>query len=277
MDSNSILFVGNLIDNYAELRATTYSKYSMAINTVIKQNASNCSTYLENFKKTTIEIAPQFERVRNQIRESNRLTSAGLNLIKLFSPGETMHSYLLAYLLNPRESHGQRSLFLNVFLKRLGVENLNQEKENWRITAETARIDILLRRTDPHSVIIIENKSNLANDQPNQLYRYWYQEIYKPLSNRNLENKDIFNLSHEHYQLLYLVPEHWKTPSENSLTKPAELEYDLNLPDKVPMICKQIHLRHDIVEWLRECYVLLPESNYRIKEFISQYIEYWTP
>lgn len=65
----------------------------------------------------------------------------------------------------------------------LGIERFS-DNENWTVTAEKGRVDILLKRTHPHSVIIIENKSNYANDQENQLYRYWHQEIYKTIQEK---------------------------------------------------------------------------------------------
>jgi len=52
-------------------------------------------------------------------------------------------------------------------------------KGTWKVTAEEGKIDLLLKRYSPFSIVVIENKSNWACDQQNQLYRYWYNEIYK--------------------------------------------------------------------------------------------------
>jgi hypothetical protein len=272
LDINTLLVAGNLITQFADIRAKTLSRNYNDIDFVIRQITICYTACVDNFNAAAIELVPQFHGVMKQISETNRLTSAGFNLIKFFSPGETMHSNLLAYLLNPRAAHGQKNLFLNVFLEKLGIENLNKDREDWIVTAETGRIDILLRRADPHSVVIIENKSNFANDQPNQLYRYWHQEIYNYM--RHKEDSYIRNPPAKYYQLIYLSPEHWKTPSLNSISKPEG--WDDFLPTKIPLEYQHILFRHFIVSWLTTSLLLLPDNNHRIKQFVIQYIEFWT-
>ena len=117
-----------------------------------------------------------------------------------------MHSRLIANLLNPYGTHGQKHLFLNIFLDMLEIER-NNDSDHWTVTAETGRIDILLKRDNPHSVIIIENKSNYAIDQDNQMYRYWHQEIYQAMKSRNLPDDYILTPSPKFYQLIYLSPD----------------------------------------------------------------------
>lgn len=183
-----------------------------------------------------------------------------------------MHSYLLANLLNPNSSHGQRHLFLNEFLDLLGIERY-KDNENWLVSAEKGRIDLLLRRNSPHSVVVIENKSNYAIDQDNQLYRYWYQEIYSSIKSRHLPIEYILNPPEKFYQLIYLSPNHLKVPNNNSLIKP--FSWDSNLPNKVPLKTKHIVFSEFIVNWLELSLLKIPKQNSRIKEHIQQYIEIW--
>lgn len=97
------------------------------------------------------------------------------------------HSALLAHLLNPFGSHGQKEVFLRIFLEILEKAASDQNKplsvslqtssDNWACEPEfvlrspyRGKIDIVLRHRE--HLIIIENKIHAA-DQSNQLYRYW--------------------------------------------------------------------------------------------------------
>lgn len=203
----------------------------------------------------------------------NKETSSNFNILDLFSIGETQHSYLLAYFLNPNASHGQNNLFLNIFLDMLRIKR-HCDNERWIITAEKGRIDILLKREHPHAVVIIENKSNYAADQNYQLYRYWYQEIYHTICNKSLPTHYILAPPEESYQIIYLSPAHWKTPSTNTLTRPPGLSS--TLPTEVPMRIKTLLFNDFVCQWLSESLHALPASNYRMREYVKQYIEYWS-
>lgn len=97
---------------------------------------------------------------------------------RLSGIGETLHSRLLHFLLSDDPMHGQKDKFLMKFLEMAGIED--PQEGTWYATAETGRVDVMLKRTNPYSVIIVENKSNWAGDQSNQLYRYWYENMYAP-------------------------------------------------------------------------------------------------
>ena len=145
------------------------------------------------------ELEHFFEVLKNQYRlveaveeEFNLQFGASFNLIEIFQPDEIKLSAIIAELLNPRGTHGQKSIFLRCF-----VEKLKEvfEKENikkpllWLETSlafcETAqvltevnirkgRIDILVKFGKESSflgVIAIENKP-WAGEQEDQLKRY---------------------------------------------------------------------------------------------------------
>jgi hypothetical protein len=224
--------------------------------------------HLERFQLDATDLASRLLHIDTAAKEYKRLTSKDLNIFRMLGVGETMHSYLLAHLLDPHAEHGQKHLFLNIFLKLLGIKN--SDSENWTVTAEKGRIDILLRRVTPHSVIVIENKSNYAPDQDNQLYRYWYQEIYSKICNTDI---DSLNPPNDRYQLIYLSPALWKIPSDNSLMKPKD--WDEKLPDEVPIKPKHLLFSVFIVKWLENSLETLPKENHRIREHIKQYLELW--
>lgn len=231
------------------------------------------SNFYENFIKITIDLVYNIEEIYKNSISRNKETSCDFNMMSLFHIGETQHSFLLAYFLNPNADHGQKHLFLNVFLDLLKI-NRYTDNENWIVTAEKGRIDILLKRIQPHSVIVIENKSNYASDQNHQLYRYWHQEIYKTIIERSDISKDyILNPPDHSYQLLYLSPEHWKIPNTNTLTKP--IEWNTDLPIVVPLSVKHLLFRDFVCKWLHKSLELLPNDNHRMREYVKQYIEYW--
>jgi len=181
---------------------------------------------------------------------------------------------MLAYLLNPHAAHGQKDLFLQAFLRIIGIAD--SEKGEWTITAEVGRVDILLKRREPNSLVIIENKSNGADDQPNQLYRYWHKVMH-----RNPEYRDDKT---DYYKIIYLPADDSKSPDKNSLEKPAHnSEYDVwvspeehtALPDKLPLKYDLMTFKRSIVDMLNACVEKLPKENQRLREFVKQYLEIW--
>ncbi len=232
--------------------------------------------YLSSLINPSKIIIDNFLEVYNNIKEVNKNTSFLFNpLLKYFSINETLHSYMLADLLNPNSDHGQEKLFLNSFLRKLNI--FEPETGSWIITAEKGRIDILLKRENPHSVIIIENKSNNAIDQDHQLYRYWYQEIYLKKNDAMFAKKETYDINDikSRYKILYLPPDDSKEPNELSLTKPDYLTDNI-LPNKIPLNYELITFDKFICKWLKECVQNLKAENHRLRQYIEQYIELWT-
>jgi len=134
---------------------------------------------LENFVTGNLDLAALEALVaRFNIFEALGIVTAELH-----------HSSFLAFLLNPRESHGLEDLIL----KRLLQETLQRNPEVTSITpieidvgdfsdcevqTETDNIDILLRFPKHRFAVIIENKIN-SDQHDNQLARYYKQTIEK--------------------------------------------------------------------------------------------------
>ena len=78
-----------------------------------------------------------------------------------------LHTKFIYELLNPKGSHHQGRLFLDLFLKELLLDTPNDRIEIFR---EKHNIDILLQSSD--NAIIIENKIH-TQDHSSQLSRYW--------------------------------------------------------------------------------------------------------
>jgi hypothetical protein len=223
------------------------------------------------------ELIPAIAETATTSRERNRLESGRLNVFQFFSPGETTHSRLLAYFLDPHAHHGQGTLFLAEFLRLLGIAEPDKgTATDWVVTAEMGRIDVLLQRAHPLTVVVIENKSNYAVDQPNQLYRYWHQEIFQKQVAQHRPAAEIARPPRSHYRLIYLSPASWKQPEAQSLHKPdAWAIWGAHLPAVVPMETEQHLFQNFVVQWLEKAIMLLPPGNHRLREFTLQYIQFW--
>ncbi|WP_059370407.1 PD-(D/E)XK nuclease family protein [Treponema endosymbiont of Eucomonympha sp.] len=97
---------------------------------------------------------------------------------------ENYHSDILAYYL---QFEVVKKYFFEWINKNIENKIIFEEYNNGEIVREQDRIDILLYNNYQDRAIIIENKSNNANDQFNQLFRY-----YKVLSNRKIKVDAIF-------------------------------------------------------------------------------------
>lgn len=208
---------------------------------------------LEKYRKT-IELCSSIMKDIKAERMSNTKMGKYVNVFSLWNEfsgiSEPIHSRILHFFLSDNPMHGQGKLFLSAFLEYIGFE-----KEEWIITTEEGRVDVLLRRLNPLGAVIIENKSNWAEDQPNQLYRYWYENIHK----RKEDSDTDYYSKHPEYKIVYLVPDKAKQINDNSKTRP--IDYPIDLPDKLPMEPIVMDFHEDIPKWLRKCVVSVYEDN----------------
>jgi len=265
---NSKIKINNsFLDNISTLNSK--NELSVSIDNILDCHIDLNSLLIQRELGYYNDILDKYIQTSKISIEKNRNYSCDFNVFSFFNITEPTHSYLISFLLNPNSSHGQGDLFLKTFLNLIGIEK--PETGQWIVTAETGRIDILLKRFEPHCVVVIENKSNYAKDQENQLYRYWFQEIYYPNRHKNIE---FANDHPEKYQLIYLTPASWKLPNDNTLSKPTDWSSDL--PDRIPMKPKIMEFTTDIVNWLENSIEKIPLTNNRLREYIKQYIELWT-
>ena len=235
---------------------------------------------LEVYSMRCHDFLSAYEKHRSLYLLDEIVTGKGFKPLDYFYIGEREHSQILADLLSPTGTHGYKTLFLNEFLTHLEIPNLS-ENDHWEIWAEAGRVDVLLKRRHPFSVIIIENKSNNARDQDNQLYRYWFQEIYWPLRhNRDYDYKarDTYLVPEirQRYRVIYLATNEAKVPSNLSLAKPDWKELDPGLPDTMPIEYEVRIYGEFIKTWLGACLPQISDPNHRLRGFIQTYIDYWT-
>lgn len=236
----------------------------------------NWEQYYKQFNKNFIaSIDIQlFERWADVLRKDerrNREDGHNFNIFDLLKIchvrlKEVNHSRLLKFLLEPNKIHGQGNLFLHKFLTKLGV--CLDRTDEWTVRTEQGNIDILLERAFPQSTIIIENKSNWANDQPNQLYRYWYYAIYMKTKQ---SDKSYYNREEQRsrFRIVYLSPNESKQPDNQTKERPEE--WDKDLPALLPMTIDNITFCDWISCWIDECIEDIPKSNHALRNFLIQY------
>lgn len=225
---------------------------------------------LEKYRKT-IELCSSIMKDIKAERMSNTKMGKYVNVFSLWNEfsgiSEPIHSRILHFFLSDNPMHGQGKLFLSAFLEYIGFEK-DKGNEEWIITAEEGRVDVLLRRLNPLGAVIIENKSNWAEDQPNQLYRYWYENIHKCEEDSDTD----YYSKHPEYKIVYLVPDETKHINSNSTSRPVD--YPEDLPEELPMKPKVMTFHTDIPKWLGGCMKGLPAENTPLRNLIAQYIEY---
>jgi hypothetical protein len=191
-----------------------------------------------------------------------------INIFEQLDPKEPKHSLIISSILDPKGKHGYGNLFLKLFFKIFPLEPMNiSDDDIWEVTAEKERFDIRIRNINNTKIIIIENKSNWAIDQDNQLYRYWYNGIY--LMQRQYEQVNIPVFS----KILYLSPSDYKQPTIQSISRPND--WDKNLPEKLPVdIIKIVYFKEHMVDWLNLCISSVNKKD-DISFYLSQYKEFW--
>ena len=229
------------------------------------------SRILKSYEEIIQLSLPRWNTFVEKQKKKNRKNGQFFNPLTFFKIGETKHSFLLRFLLDPNAEHGQGDLFLASFLKEIGVEQLEHEK--WIIyPCEYKRIDILLERTAPKpSVIIIENKSNDAVDRPNQLYRYWYRAIHTLYPHLDYSSEKTQN----NFKVVYLPSGDHKKYEEQSIMRPEEEPSASlsNLPQKLPLPIQTLTFKRFVVNWLHEITDKVPEQNIRLRTYLEFYKE----
>jgi hypothetical protein len=190
-----------------------------------------------------------------------------INVFKQLATNELQHSKIIGSILNPKEKHGHGDKFLQLFFEIVLNDSdfIYDQNDKWIITVEKSRYDVRIRNQINSKIIIIENKSNEADDGDNQLYRYWYNGIYQ------LQNK--FDSLKPYAKILYLSPGDWKKPDEQTSLRPEN--YPKNLRDSIPEdIVKIVYYPNEIVSWLLSCMNVIDKSS-DMYYYLKQYVDCW--
>ncbi len=201
--------------------------------------------------------------INENYKKIAEITGENFNIFKVLNlqtDEVRLHSAFIAELLNPKGSHGQKDVFLKLFIEELGLDEgraskfetvsalAKKEKNVGEINLEKTeggRIDIVISSGKRN--IFIENKI-YARDQPNQLLRYY-----------NADKKA---------DLLYLTLDGKEASDESTGGK---LKAENESTEKETKYYKVISYQEDIVTWLEKC--IKETVNFPLlRETISQYI-----
>jgi hypothetical protein len=170
----------------------------------------------------TRSLKPYFSGLNSTIRTVKNvqtlyepINAFRFNLFNFWYPGENKLSQIIAFFLDPKQTHGQGDVFLKIFLDQFGLGQFVSDTTNVTVKCEYAitnqrRIDILISFYNDRFAVAIENKFG-ADDQENQLYDY--AKYLKSKFNKHV--------------LFYLTPKGHK-PSLTSISKES---YDLYISE----------------------------------------------
>ncbi|MBQ0136977.1 MAG: PD-(D/E)XK nuclease family protein [Bacteroidales bacterium] len=197
----------------------------------------------------------QLNQVKFLLQEDNEKFNI-FSIMRMETDEVHTHSAFIAFLLDPKGSHGKGDLFLKLFFKFIpklsGIENFDTTNAvvdyeyvigNGNINKDYTyggRIDLLIQSGD--TAIIVENKI-YAEDQEKQLYRYkQFAERSKKISK---------------YHILYLTLG-GKKASRGSLFTMFDNEYT------------RISYKEHIQNWIKAC-LNEPTAITSVREAIAQY------
>lgn len=192
-----------------------------------------------------------------------------VNVFELLKPIEIQHSLIIKTILDPKGDHGCGHKFLELFFEEFELTKEIEVSDNWEVTAEKERYDIRIRNIDDTKIIIIENKSNWAKDQENQIYRYWYDGIYS--KQKEIGEKELFS------RIFYLIPD-YRQPTLQSISRPKNDDRYKDGDNEVPKeLIKIVYFYEHIVNWLEECIIHIKEkdNNNEFYYFLTQYRDFW--
>lgn len=186
-------------------------------------------------------------------RELDRRSASNFSVFRFIDADENLLSDIFKFLLDPRETHAQQTLFLNGFMTRLdrpGLPKLDEatvtrEAGTFSISNYRRRIDLLIR--SQKCVIAVENKID-AKEGGKQLHDY-----YEHLS----------RTCRSDYCLVFLTPN-----GRSPISMTAKLVSELRLRNKLYLLsyCTDIH------DWLSECRKNCQADN--IRHFIDNLLGY---
>ncbi len=204
-------------------------------------------------------------------RFPNIKPETGLNIFRQLEPKELQHSRVLRDLLDPRGKHGCGDAFLRLFFqKALGdTEFPVADGDRWTVSAEAERFDVRIQNRNSSKIIIIENKSNEAGDQPNQLYRYWFSGIYQRQYRLQKAGIKVYA------KILYASPDRGKQPDAQTKTRPES--WDSALPKSVPEgTVKVVYFQREIADWLEACREhVSAQADTNMSFYLKQYTDFW--
>ena len=206
------------------------------------------------------EVEKFFSVIRNKVEPQQRLLdrkqATHFNVFDFIKPDENKLSDVLAWLLDPRESHGQGDLFLRLLFKQLDLgadakltmdAMVQREAPTFGIQKYRRRMDVLVEAGE---WLVIENKVD-SPEQPEQVKDY-LEHLHRCTRNRSIEST-----------LIYLTPD-GRLPES---LRPAVLK-KCEASGRLHCWNYQVELRRWLEICRRDC------EAHKIKIFLTDFIGY---
>lgn len=186
-----------------------------------------------------------FDAIKSVIEKQKQQKMRGLNDYNILTTvlnahdEVRLHSRMIASFLDTKGFHYQDSLFLDLFLKALGLNNFQLDTNSIMVQNEFHNIDIYI--TDGSRHMIIENKI-YAGDQDKQIKRH-IEKIQK--LNPQIPSENIL--------VIYLSIDR-ECPSRVSLDDIIISDkYLVNKDGERIALYANMHYKNEILEWLGKC------------------------
>ena len=140
---------------------------------------------LERFKQDYQRFTNSYQVVKNLVDELNRKEAQEFNVFSILDRGHLevlTHTPFLADLLNPTGTHGQKNLFLRLFLMQvLEYPESEASDKNWFVAKESEYVDLKIVNYSLREAIFIENKiyTGAHSGQLSRYYRVWKDGYFK--------------------------------------------------------------------------------------------------
>lgn len=200
---------------------------------------------LDNFFQPLINKFKVIAEVRKQ---TDVYLASKFNFLNIIRPNENRISDLICMLCDPQGTHGQKAIFLSLFLKELNIKDFDNSLDKVHFvreesTPEKRRVDIVIRHPSINCIIGIENKP-WASEQTTQLSDY----------------ADYLRNQTDNFFLIYL-------DGYNRIPVSIEDSYKDNLGNKFAIQSYKTFL----IPWLRNCANLCQADKVRwfIRDFIT--------
>ena len=198
------------------------------------------------------EVAPRLETAQTLDDELDRQLARRFNVFRYLRTDEMGFSRMIADLLDPAGDHGQGAAFLKLLTAKLEFAQDVNPSDLGNATVQTERqidgrrrIDIVVEIDGKHC-LAIENKSNFAGDQEDQVEDYldWLKQ-------------------YDHSLLVYLSPA-GNGPLKTSMARETIEDLETSTPRRfVIMPCgsnnvpddgfDKLRLESSLVNWLADC------------------------
>ena len=179
-------------------------RFFAAIGARMEQTDTNFAQDSSSQLVCVSEVEKFFSNIKHKVepqqRRHDRQWATGFNVFNFIEPDENKLSDVLAWLLDPQESHGQGDLFLRLLFKQLGLgadakltvdAMVRREAPTFGIQKYRRRMDVLVEAGE---WLAIENKVD-SPEQPEQVKDY-LEHLHRCTRNRSIEST-----------LIYLTPD----------------------------------------------------------------------